>query len=189
MATTNFLEWNPTEANQESDAVYLTDTQRLNGIAVDDIMPSARMNKMFRQWSVMVAALAQMLVNNGVSTSDVDTTTLATTLQVLFPNIAIFTRLLVVAFSPTPTFDCSAAWKFYMSLTGNITSMSVINASPGTTIVFAFQQDGVGGRTVAWPGNVLGGGDVFATASAYSTQTFEVGVDSKLHARSPVILG
>jgi len=187
-SSTNFLEWNPTEANQESDSTYLTDTQRLNGIAVDDIMPSARMNKMFRQWSVMCAALGQMLAINGYSTSDASTATLAATLQVLLDStLPLITGIIVVPYSANPVFDCSLGWNFYMLLTGNVTAPTVIHATPGLPIEFQFQQDGVGGRTVAWPANVLGGGSVWPTANQYGIQRFRVCPDNNLRAVGPMM--
>jgi len=186
-STTNFLEWNPTEANQESDATYLADTQRLNGIAVDDIMPSVRMNKMFRQWSVFVAAMGQMLAANGYSTSDASVATLASTLQVLLDNsLALITGIVVVPYSASPVFDCSLGWNFYMLLTGNVTAPTLINATPGLPIEFQFQQDGVGSRTVAWPSNVRGGGDAWPLANQYGIQRFRVCPDHILRAVTPM---
>src|SRR5208282_5385292 len=67
---TNFVQFNPTAANQETDANYATDTQRSGGVALDAIIPSATLNKEQYQSSTMVAALALSLVNKAFSPVD-----------------------------------------------------------------------------------------------------------------------
>lgn len=76
-APTNFLQWNPSQVNQESDASYLTDTQRVGG-AVAGIFPSQLANKLFYQVSTFVAALATALVNKGYEMQDTSLATLVT---------------------------------------------------------------------------------------------------------------
>lgn len=58
-----------------------------------------------------------------------------------------------VTFSATPTFDCSLSNAFKITLTNNVTSISVTNltASKATPVTIHFIQDGTGGRTVAIP--------------------------------------
>jgi len=76
-APTNFLQWNPSQINQESDAEYLSETQRTGG-AVTGIFPSELANKMFYQVTTFVAALATALVNKGYEMQDVDLSALIT---------------------------------------------------------------------------------------------------------------
>jgi len=76
-APTNFLQWNPSQINQESDAEYLSETQRTGG-AVSGIFPSELANKLFYQVSTFVAALATALVNKGYEMQDTDLSTLIT---------------------------------------------------------------------------------------------------------------
>lgn len=71
-----------------------------------------------------------------------------------------------VAFSATPTFDCSMGNLFSMTLTGNVTSMTVTNAMAGHIYTFIFTQDGSGLHSVAWPGTFKGVISVPITALA-----------------------
>jgi len=75
--STNFLQWNPTEANQETDAEYTADTLRAGGATVDALFPSPLANKLFFQASTMAAAIAQFMVAQGISASDSNLATLA----------------------------------------------------------------------------------------------------------------
>ena len=61
MATTNFQIFNPGLSNAESDAAYVADPMRAGGAAAGSIFSSPLANKAFYQWSMMTAALAQML--------------------------------------------------------------------------------------------------------------------------------
>jgi hypothetical protein len=65
----NFQQWNPNQANQETDGEYLLDTLRVNG-AVSGLFPSITANKLFYQSSTMIAAIGQMMSNKGYVISD-----------------------------------------------------------------------------------------------------------------------
>lgn len=66
-----------------------------------------------------------------------------------------------VVFSSTPTFDARESNVFYFeTLTGNVTSMTIINPANGQTIQIRFVQDGTGGRTVALPSGALVSGSI-----------------------------
>jgi len=92
--------------------------------------------------------------------------------------------LVAASFSSTPVFDASTGSVFTMTLTGNVTSSSVINATVGQEITFILRQDGVGGRTFAWMTNAKGASNIGADANVYSAQTF-VFDGTSLHATSP----
>jgi hypothetical protein len=77
-----------------------------------------------------------------------------------------------VTFSSTPNFDASLANTQKITLTGNVTSSTLSNASAGQSINFIVCQDATGGRTFAWPTNVLGGMAIGSTASKCSAQDF-----------------
>jgi hypothetical protein len=95
MAETNFSLWNPTATNQENDSTYQGDSQRtggaINGQAFDDVLA----NKLLYQATIMVRALALMLVAKGYSpvdgttpfTADTSTNTAATALATVLANI------------------------------------------------------------------------------------------------------
>lgn len=75
----DFLQWNPSQINQQSSSAYLADSQRLNG-AVSGLFPSILANKLFYQSTTMVAALGQMMSNKGYVISDADIAVLTTAL-------------------------------------------------------------------------------------------------------------
>lgn len=62
-------------------------------------------------------------------------------------------EITTVAFSATPTFDLSLSNNFKLTLTGNVTAITVSNwtASKAATVVIRLTQDGTGGRTVVLP--------------------------------------
>lgn len=68
--TTNFQQWNPTGANQENDAAYTADAQRLGGAPVNAIWPSPTANKALYQFSTFITAFGQMMAAKGYNTSD-----------------------------------------------------------------------------------------------------------------------
>ena len=77
-----------------------------------------------------------------------------------------------VTFSATPVFDFSKGNTQMMTLTGNVTSSTLVNATAGQRELFILCQDATGGRTFAWPSSVKGGGAIGATASKCSVQEF-----------------
>ena len=77
-----------------------------------------------------------------------------------------------VIFSATPTFDASLGNTIKITLTGNVTSSTLSNATAGQTLNFVICQDATGSRTFVWPTNVLGGMAIGSTASKCSAQSF-----------------
>jgi hypothetical protein len=77
-----------------------------------------------------------------------------------------------VTFSATPTFDASLGNTQKITLTGNVTSSTLSNATTGQQIDFLICQDGTGSRTFVWPTNVLGGMTIGSTLSKCSAQSF-----------------
>jgi hypothetical protein len=84
----------------------------------------------------------------------------------------VVSALNTVAYSATPTFDSSLGNTHKMTLTGNVTSSTLSNASAGQRINFIICQDSNGNRTFTWPSNVAGGMAIGPTASKCSAQTF-----------------
>ena len=82
MASSNFQQWNPTQANQENDSAYSSDSQRSGGAPTGGTtrFPSATFNKFAFQVSTMCAALANFIVSEGLSADDSNLTTLQTNL-------------------------------------------------------------------------------------------------------------
>lgn len=76
----------------------------------------------------------------------------------------------VVAFTPTPIFNAAIYGSFQMTLTGNVI-LSTLNGAGGR-ITFIIAQDATGGRTFAWPSNVLGYSQIGSNANEVSVQDF-----------------
>lgn len=83
MGTSNFLQHNPSAANQENDATYNSDTTRTGGIGVDQILPSVWLNKVWFQASTFIAALANVIANFGSGYTITDTSISALETQLL----------------------------------------------------------------------------------------------------------
>lgn len=87
--TNNFLVFN--EANNPtftmSDADYYADLYRLNGLIPMIADPLAH-NKMFRQWSIMIKALADIMASMNYNASDSDLATLETNLKSTIEDVA-----------------------------------------------------------------------------------------------------
>jgi hypothetical protein len=77
-----------------------------------------------------------------------------------------------VTFSSTPTFDAKLGNTQKITLTGNVSSSTLSNATAGEQINFIICQDATGSRTFTWPSNVKGGMTIGSTASKCSAQTF-----------------
>mgnify|MGYP000839316069 CR=1 FL=1 len=73
MASSNFKVFAEAVAalNVVSDAEYATDTQRINGV-VPGLASAALHNKLYKQATIMAAALAQVLVEQGQDALDSD---------------------------------------------------------------------------------------------------------------------
>lgn len=160
MATTNFVQHNPTAANQEPDAAFDSNSLTTGGIGVDAIMPSDWMNKRWYQDSTMIAALAQMLATKGYSTSDANISTLASVLSNIVTNNDLKPAQITVPYSATPTFDASRANGFRIDLGGNVNGSFIINGTPGQIVTFFIVSRSPGNFSFAWPGNVQNAGNV-----------------------------
>jgi hypothetical protein len=140
--TSNFLQHNPTAANQEDDATYAADSTRTGGIGVDQIMPSVWMNKIWYQASTFIAAFAGALANKGYNLSDANLSTLEAVLANVLTTADTKPPLVTVAFSPTPTFNAGVANGFDMVLTGNVTSSALVGQTVGQIITFCIKNTG-----------------------------------------------
>ena len=87
--TNNFLVFN--EANNPtftmSDADYYADLYRLNGLIPMIADPIAH-NKMFRQWSIMISAIAGLIASMDYNASDSDLATLQANLKSAIEDVA-----------------------------------------------------------------------------------------------------
>jgi hypothetical protein len=101
----NFIQWDPTASNMETDAQYLADTLRSNGASNPSLLPSATFNKFAYQQSTFVAAMAQMLTSKGLAVTDSNLAALAGVLAniVITPDLAAYARLASPALTGNPT--------------------------------------------------------------------------------------
>ena len=87
--TNNFLVFN--EANNPtftmSDADYYADLYRLNGLIPMIADPIAH-NKMYRQWSIMISAIAGLIASMNYNASDADLVTLQANLKSAIEDVA-----------------------------------------------------------------------------------------------------
>lgn len=79
---------------------------------------------------------------------------------------------IVVSFSATPTFDAGQSHSFKITLTANVTSSTITGMEAGQELTFEVCQDGVGGRTFAWPALTVGPIAVLAGANVCTVETF-----------------
>jgi hypothetical protein len=164
--TTNALQWNPTAANQETDAQYAADSQRTGGASDTAIFLSPVANKLFYQLSTYITALFQAFANKGFTTSDSNLNSLTAVCSNFLTTADVKPAQLHVAFSPTPTFDCSQASSFRIDLAGNVTSSILTNVPPpGGIVTFYIVSASPGNYSFAWPGNVSGAPNVQTQSS------------------------
>jgi hypothetical protein len=153
---TNFLQFNPGAANQETDAGYTADSQRVNGAINGQIFNDQLANKLFYQVTTMVAALAQALSNKGLSMLDSNYSALVSQLSNLVTFSDLANNLTVVSYSPTPALNAAVSNGFQITLAGNISGGTITGVTSGQVVAFILTQDATGGRTINWPSFVTG---------------------------------
>src|SRR5256885_12991882 len=63
----------------------------------------------------------------------------------------------LVPYVLNPIFDASRGGSaFFMLLTGDVSSATLIGLQPGQPVSFIIKQDNIGGHAFAWPPNVKG---------------------------------
>lgn len=175
--STNFLQWNPDENNQEIDSEYLLETLRVNGAPAGALLPSPVGNKVFYQLSTFIAAFATMLTQKGYSPRDSNFADLVAVLTNVKCTSDFLAAIVTVPYATSVVFDAATSAEFYMLLTGNVTSSTLVHQTPGQFILFIIRQDAVGGRTFSWPSNVLFPGGICPIANSNSIQMFSVAPD------------
>ena len=70
-------------------------------------------------------------------------------------------RHITLDFSATPTFDMDLAESYDMTMTANVTGVTLKNPSKGRTITLIFIQGGSGSYTIAWTTSVKLAGAAF----------------------------
>lgn len=167
--TNNFLVWNPTAANQETDTAYAADTQRSGGAASGSIFPSPTANKLFYQCSSMITALAQMMANKNYNMSDANQANL----------IAALTNIVTKA-DTTSGSGSSGYWE--KSPTGRIVQWGLAASTTNrVTVTFPTPFSSAGSIAIALASVDYGTGatrNVIYLVTAPTTTTFQAGTDS-----------
>lgn len=172
MATTNMQQWNPTAANQETDAEYTADSQRVGGATNPSLFDAKLANKLFFQLSTYLDALFTAFAVKGFTTSDSNLSTLTAQCANFLTTADVRNNVRVVAYAPALTLDGSVYNGIYVSGMTGALSLTISNLTSGQLIALYFQQDGAGGRTVAYPGFVVGAAQPDPAANAVSGQLF-----------------
>lgn len=148
-------------------------------------------NKIWRQASMIGSAIANF-ISNALAISVLDDGNLAN-LITNFTNAIIATfksaqnQIVSVAFSATPIFDAGQGNTFEIVLTGNVTSSTLINISPGQPLRFIVKQDATGGRTFVPPVTVPMA-TIDTVASKTNIQKFIVDSGGNVYADSALIV-
>lgn len=109
------------------------------------------------------------LVANTVQTSGAQTVAGAKTFTDKALLAGAATTSAIPAHSATPTFNCAASNVFEpATMTGNVTSITLSNATVGQTVQIRFQQDATGGRTCAVPSGAKIDGSINTGANRVS---------------------
>jgi tail fiber protein gp53 len=152
---TNFIQFNPGQANQETDSAYAADSQRAGGAASGAVFPSPLANKLFYQTSTGIAALMQALSNKGYTTNDTNFAALVAVLSNIQTAADGRTALVGLTFSPVQNLNFSVALGYSFTLNSNVT-VNFSGGQPGDLLTLIVGQDTVGGRLLTFPVNVFG---------------------------------
>jgi hypothetical protein len=94
----------------------------------------------------------------------------------------------LVTFSAMPEFDLSLGSQQTITLTGDVTSSTLVTANGAPTMfVMRIQQDGTGGHLFAWPTNFDNAGAVNTVANSTSVQVFAVDSNGRATAAGPIM--
>ena len=186
MATSNFLQFNPTLANQETDAEYLVDSTRTGGAGVDAIWPSPSANKTLYQASTAITALMQMMANKGFTVSDASLSALTAQLSNILTTADLLSNLQYVTWASSIVLNAARYNGFEIFLSGN-SVVGISGQAVGQVIVLMFVQDGTGGHTVTYTGDLTSGSQPDPTANAISSQIFKVNTGGGLQPLGPMV--
>jgi hypothetical protein len=172
--STNFLPFNLGKNNQENDATYLADAQRVGGALTGSIFASPLANKAFYQWSIFVSAFTTMMANKGYTVSDADFAALVAVLTNIKTSADFEASLVIVNYATSITFNAATSAGFDLTLTGNVSVSALSNTSVGQIITFIVRQDSTGNRIFPWPTNLTNPQQICPAPNSVSIQQFVV---------------
>jgi hypothetical protein len=176
----NFTIHNPTNANQEPDSTFASDSLTTGGIGTDAILPSLWLNARWYEDSVGFFCLAQAMANKGYAVNKDNPTALEAVLANLVTNADLRQPLVAVSYSPTPVFPASTANGFELILSGNVSS-STFDVTPaiGQILTFVIVQ-GATPFTFVPPSVINGWVPISVVANSVNVQQFIVLEDGSI---------
>lgn len=183
-------------ANVDSQAAFAGSGYQTLGFT-SGVALSRQINKCLRQSSMIGAAVANFIANE-LSINVLDDGNLANLITNLTNAIAALAsagsvpKVDTVPWSATPVFDCTAAAVnvlhpvFEITLTGDVTSSTLLHAQPGSIITFHIVEDGPGGHAFVPPVSVPMD-NIDNAGSQVNTQSFHVLTDGSLVPASPMM--
>lgn len=123
-------------------------------------------------------------VFNGTITADLSTQSQAfplATSQVMGSEV-------ILQPTATPNFNCglvNGPVEFWLVLTANVTSATLLVNYAGQIVMFRIQQDATGGRTFTWPVNVQNPGAINPAANSTTSQAFYVASNGNAYPLGP----
>lgn len=174
---------NATSTNHVITNASTTNSTTTNAVVVNEqVTNSTTTTGVFTNSSSTNATTTNFWVNNKLG---IATATPATALDV---KGGIVAEEVSTTFSATPTFDFSTANQFRMTMTSNVTAITLSNVQPGKGDALILCQDGTGSRTVAgWDSKVIWAGgtvptqtstlnkcDLYTFRTTYATGTLRV---------------
>jgi hypothetical protein len=177
-------------ATVDTQANFVGSGYQLNGFQ-DGIADPAQCNKVWRQSSMAASALAnavaQILDINILDDGNIDALTANVIAAIKGAATGVVNGangLVTVAFSATPVFDASQGSTFEITLTGNVTSSTIINFSPGQKLTLIVKEDSIGGHTFSPPTSSMS--PISTAANVTNVQTFIVDSGSNVYQVTPL---
>jgi hypothetical protein len=184
--SSNFLQFNPSQINQQNDAAYAGDSTRADGAPLDSLFASELANKAFYQWSTFIAAFGQMMANKGFTVSDSVLATLVAQLTNVLTTADVRGGLVNLAYASALNLNATKSLGWQVTLTGN-TTFTISGAQVGDELTLVLIQDYAGGRTITWPANFEDALQPDSTANSVSVMSFKVRVDGTVWTARPVL--
>jgi hypothetical protein len=171
----------------DSQANFAGSGYQLEGFQ-DGIAEPAEVNKVWRQSSMIgnaVATFISNMLNISVLDDGNSPSLIANLTAAVIAAAQGVSRLVLVPYSATPVFDASLGSGFEITLTGNVSSSSIVNLIPGQRLIFVVKQDGTGGRTFVPPSSVPMS-PISTTAGKTNIQAFLVDLSSNIYQDTPL---
>lgn len=147
MPINNFLPFDQPGNNMFTDTEYTSSSDRTNGVKDGIAIPRLH-NKLFRQLSFMIVALARFIENKGYDATDVDLDTLTQNVQSAFGSTASPYTTGDLKFNPVLSAP-ETGWIYATGTIGNATSGANNRANSDTQALFVAIWD----KTVSNPEN------------------------------------